>query len=340
MNQALFSFLNKPLAIADRTVAGRLFLAPMTQLGNVAFRELLATYGGYGLLFSEMSSARAIPHENRQISTYFRWRDEEKKWLVWQLLGSDPETMAAAARRVEKEGLFGVDINLGCSVAAICRHRGGAALLKTPDQAIEIVSAIRKAISIPLFVKFRTGWSDSPRNAVDLARRFEDAGVDALTFHPRVAPDIRTRPPKWEYIGKVKEAVDIPVIGNGNVFSPEDCLTMIKSTGCDAVAIGRMAVAQPWLFAQWALQFEPPEEIYKTIALDLATLLNKHFDPIAALRRYKKFARYFAANFRYGHTFYTRILNTAHMAAITDAVNDFFKTPPDLCRHPNQNFMI
>lgn len=340
MNQDLLKILNRPLKIANRTVSGRLFLAPMTQLGNVAFRELLAAYGGYGLLFSEMSSARAIPHENRHISAYFRWRDEEKELLVWQLLGSDPSVMAKAAQRLEKEGFFGVDINLGCSVASICRHSGGAALLKHPDQAIQIVSAVRQSISIPLFVKFRTGWTDSPQNAVDLARRLEDAGVDALTFHPRVAPDIRTRPPKWEYIGRVKEAVSIPVIGNGNVFCPEDCYKMIKTTGCDAVAVGRMAVTQPWLFAQWTLQYKPPKEIYRNIAIDLATLLNKHFDPITALRRYKKFARYFAANFRFGHTFHTRISNITHMAAITDAVKDFFKTPPDLCRHPNQNFML
>lgn len=340
MKHDLSAHIKRPLTIADRVIPSRLFLAPMTQLGNVAFRELLSIYGGCGLLFSEMSSARSIPSENRHVSTYFKWRDEEKEGLVWQLLGSDPEKMATAARRIEQEGFFGVDINLGCSVATICRHSGGAALLKDPDQAVRIVAAVRKAISIPLFVKFRTGWSDSPQNAVDLARRLEDNGVDALTFHPRVAPDIRTRPPKWEYIGRVKEAVTIPVIGNGNVFGPEDCLKMFETTGCDAVAIGRMAVTRPWLFAQWTSMFVPPEEIYKTTALELATLLSKHFDPVAALRRYKKFAQYYAANFCFGHTFYKQIINVSHMTALADAVNDFFKTAPGLRRQPNQNFMI
>ena len=340
MNTELSTVINRPLSIGNRTISKRLFLAPMTLLGNVAFRELLSIYGGYGLLFSEMSSARTIPNENRHVSAYFRWRDEEKKALVWQLLGSNPKEMAIAARRIEREGFLGIDINLGCSVANICRKFGGAALLKNPDKAIRIVTAVRKVVSIPLFVKFRTGWTDTPHHAVDLARRLEDSGVDALTFHPRVAPDIRTRPPKWEYIGRIKEVVSIPVIGNGNVFEPEDCLKMFKTTGCDAVAVGRMAITRPWLFAQWTLNFEPSKEIYKTIALQMSALLSKHFDPASALHRYKKFTQYFAANFRFGHTFYSLIQNVTHMTAIDTAVKYFFTPPPDLCKQPNQNFMI
>ncbi len=340
MKQRLSLLLNRPLSIGHRRISNRLILAPMTRLGNVAFRELLSNYGGYGLLFSEMSGARAIPHENRYKSANFRWRDEEQDKLVWQLLGADPETMAKAAGRIEREGFFGVDINLGCSVSAICRRNGGAALLKNPDHALKIVAAVRRAVTIPLSVKFRTGWEDTPQPAVDLARRLEDTGVDALIFHPRVATDIRTRPPKWEYIARVKEAVKIPVIGNGNVFSPQDCLKMLETTGCDGVAIGRMAVTRPWLFAQWTTDYHPPEDIYRSVALEMATILLKHFDPVTALRRYKKFAQYFAANFHFGHTFYSRILSVSQMTAIADTVNHFFKSPLNLSQNPNLNFMI
>lgn len=336
----LLKTLNRPLQIGDRTVSNRLFLAPMTQLGNVAFRELLSIYGGYGLLFSEMSNARAIPNENRFVSAYFKWRDEERQMLVWQLLGSDPALMALAAQRIEAEGFFGVDINLGCAVATICRQSSGAALLKHPNLAIEIVTAVRKAVSIPLFVKFRTGWTDSPEMAVNLAKRLEDAGVNALTFHPRVATDIRTRPPKWEYIAMVKAAVNIPVIGNGNVFTRKDCIKMFKTTGCDAVAVGRIAVTRPWIFSQWTSKFLPPQDIHRTIALEMASLLTKHFDPITALRRYKKFARYFAANFRYGHLFFCRINNISKMTAISDTIHHFFESSPELCHQPNHNFLI
>ncbi len=340
MTQRLNELLNRPVSIGRRTIPNRLILAPMTQLGNVAFRELLSNYGGYGLLFSEMSGARAIPHENRYASAYFKWRDEERDRLVWQLLGSDPETMAKAAGRIEREGFFGVDINLGCSVGTICRRQGGAALLKNPDHALRIVAAVRQAVSIPLSVKFRTGWEDRPQPAMDLARRLEDAGVDALIFHPRVATDIRTRPPKWEYIARVKEVVKIPVFGNGNVFGPEDCLKMLDTTGCDGVAIGRMAVARPWLFAQWTTDYQPPEDIYRSVALEMAAILLKHFDPATALRRYKKFAQYFSANFIFGHTFYSRILKVSQITAIADTVNHFFNSPLDLSQKPNLNLMI
>jgi tRNA-dihydrouridine synthase B len=122
-----------------------------------------------------------------------------------------------------------LDINFGCSANSICRQHCGAAILKDPNLAVKIVSSVRNAVSIPLFVKFRTGWKDDPMIPVGLAKRFEDAGADALTFHPRVSPDRRARLPKWEYIGFVKNAVSIPVFGNGNIFDVKDCLTMMKN---------------------------------------------------------------------------------------------------------------
>ena len=232
----LAEYLSQPLKIGSKTINKRLVLAPMSFLGHIAFRELVSRYGGFGLLFSEMCSAKMIPIENRFVSPCFRWRDEERSWLVCQIFGADPVIMAEAARRIENEGLFGVDINFGCSNTAICRQNCGAALLKDPDLATSIVAEVRKAVSFPLTVKFRTGWQDDPKYAVRLAKRFEDAGADALTFHPRVAPDRRSRAPKWVYIGMVKQAVTIPVFGNGDVFDRSDCRRMIQETECDGVA--------------------------------------------------------------------------------------------------------
>jgi nifR3 family TIM-barrel protein len=244
MNSKLADILNRPLNIGITTIEKRLVLAPMAFLGNVAFRQLVQSYGGCGLMFTEMCSAKRIPNENRHCSTYFRWRDAELSHLVCQIFGGDPMNMAAAAQRIEAEQFFGVDINFGCSQVSICRQNCGAAILKSPHLAAKIVSEVRRAVSIPLFVKYRTGWKDNPRTAMDMARRFQDAGADALTFHPRIAPDRRSRPPKWEYIGMVKQAVNIPVFGNGDVFDQTDCLKMLTTTGCDGVAIGRMAIAQ------------------------------------------------------------------------------------------------
>jgi nifR3 family TIM-barrel protein len=334
----LTQLLNQPLNIGQKTIAKRLVMAPMAFIGNVAFRELVASYGGYGLLFSEMCSARRIPNENRYSSPYFNWRDDERSQLVCQIFGSDPEIMAKAAGRIETEGLFGVDINLGCSDVAICRQNGGAAILKTPDLAQRIVAAVRKAVSIPLFVKFRTGWEDDPRPSIELAKRFEDAGADALTFHPRVAPDRRARPAKWEYIGRVKQAVSIPVFGNGDVFDENDCLKILTSTGCDGVAIARLSMAKPWIFAEWTDNAETKPEVFYATAVKLAHLLEQHFAPPQAIRRFKRFAYYYAANFKFGHTFYTRVSNAADMASIIDYLNAFFKEPPECLQRPNLNF--
>jgi nifR3 family TIM-barrel protein len=310
----------------------------MTYLGHIAYRELVASFGGCGLLFTEMCSAKTIPHENPKASAFFRWNEVEKSKLVCQIFGSDPDIMAAAAGRIEAEGLLGVDINFGCSVKNICTRNCGASLLKSPALAAKIVATVRKSISIPLFVKFRTGWQDDPQIAMDLARRFEEAGADALTFHPRVAPDRRSRPPKWAYIGLVKDAVSIPVLGNGNVFSPEDCLKMLQSTGCDGVAVGRMAIARPWLFAQWSQGFQPSEDIYRVTLKKFIYLLAQHFDPKRALRRLKRFALYYSGNFRFGHAFYTRMRNAACLEDASRIADQFFATPPEMTDRPNMNF--
>jgi len=326
--------------IKDRQIDNRLVLAPMSGLGHIAFRELLEDYGGYGLLFSEMCSARAVPQENRHVSSVFSWRDQELAFLVCQIFGSDPETMARAAIRVEKEGFFGIDINFGCAVAAICKKNCGAALLKNPRLALEIVKAVRKAVSIPVFVKFRTGWRDDPQIAVDFSRRFEDAGSDALTFHPRVAPDRRSRPPRWEYIGRVRENVSIPVFGNGNVFDEHDCLKILNDTGCAGIAIGRIAIARPWIFSMWTKGFSPGPEIYREAALKMADLLEMHYDSTRAVQRFKKFAIYFAANFRFGHSIYGKLCRAADMQTIRENIYRVLEKNPETVPRPNMNMFI
>ncbi len=292
--------LNTPLTLRGRTVANRLWLAPMAGLGHIAFRQVLDGFGGCGLMMTEMTSAKALPNENPKISPVFRWREEELPRLVCQLMGSQPQEMADAALRVQDEGFFGVDVNMGCSVSAIVKRRAGAALLREPDRAVEIVRAMRKAVDIPLMVKFRTGWENDPSGAVELARRFEDAGVDCLVFHPRVSPDRRSRPPVLEHLRQVCEAVDIPVIGNGNVFLPVDGLKMLDTTGCDGLSLGRMAVARPWLFSSWCSNFTPGADIHRITALAMLDALEEHYEPTRAVKLYKKYAIYLAANFSFG----------------------------------------
>jgi nifR3 family TIM-barrel protein len=325
--------LKRPLRIGGRPIAGRLLLAPLSKIGHPAFRRVVARYGGFGLMFSGMCAAGSVVGNADRCENY-RHDPHERSYLVVQLFGRDPETFATAARRVESAGLFGVDINFGCSVGAVCRNDSGAALLRSPEKAQDIVRAVRRATAIPLWVKFRTGWSDDVQPAVDLARRFEDAGADALTFHPRVAPDRRARPPRWEHIARVKAAVSIPVFGNGNIFDRQDCLKLLRTTGCDGVALGRLAIARPWIFAEWTHDFRPPQSVFQDTAYEVLDNLAQTFDPSTALRRFNRFAAYYSANFQFGHTWFSRICRADSLPAVDDAIRHFFRDSPIVVERP------
>lgn len=335
--QALITLLNQPLSIGDKPVKNRLWLAPMAGLGHVAYRDVLDDFGGCGLTFTEMCSAKAVPTENRAVSPVFRWRDEELPHLVCQIVGGTPDELIPAARRVEDEGFFGVDINMGCSASGIVKRNLGAALLREPAVALAAVESVRKEVSIPVFVKFRTGWTPDIEPAVALARQFESAGVDCLVFHPRVAPDKRTRPPVIDHIRAIKEAVSIPVFGNGDVVTPEDCLSMHERTGCDGVSVGRMAVARPWLFREWTSDFTPPDTCFREYALSFADALDTYYDAGRALKRYKLFTVYFAANFTYGHSLQSKFLGAKSMDAIRAVVRAHVKPGMQLAKRPNMN---
>ncbi|OGR33996.1 MAG: tRNA-dihydrouridine synthase [Desulfobacula sp. RIFOXYB2_FULL_45_6] len=340
LNQILSQYLIKDLTIKDRVIKNRMALAPMAGLSHIALRQLISEFGGFGLLFTGMCNAKAIPHENPNTSSVFNWRKGELGHLVCQIFGSDPEAMSSAAVRIEKEGFFGVDLNFGCSVAAICKKGCGAALLKNPDLSSKIVKTVRKAVTIPVFVKFRTGWDNDSLFAVDMARRFEDAGADALTFHPRVAPDRRTRPPRWGIIRLVHEAVSIPVFGNGNLFEEKDGIQMLRQTSCQGLSIGRMAVARPWMFAQWTNSFMPDKNIYYKTALRFSEILPEHFDDNSSVRFFKKYAPYFCANFKFGHQLLKKLVQAQTMVDIRNNLASIFETNPETLSRPNINLFL
>lgn len=306
----------------------------MAGLGHIAYREVVEQFGGYGLLYTGMCSARAVPSENPQTSPVFSWRNEELKTLVCQLFGATPEDMASAAKRIEDEGFWGIDINMGCSVAAIVNKRCGADLIRDPERAVRIVEAVKKAVSIPVCVKFRTGWQKEPEPAVRFAKQLESAGADLLTFHPRVAPDRRSHPPRLSDIPLVKEAVSIPIYGNGDVYTEDDCQKMF-ATGCDGVAIGRIAIARPWIFAQWTQGFIPTEETYRQTLFAFMDALERHYDPSRAIKLYKKFAIYFAANFTFGNGLFGKLTRGADMTTMRENAEREFATIPQIAHRPN-----
>ncbi|WP_236889488.1 tRNA dihydrouridine synthase [Desulfoluna limicola] len=329
--------INTPITIGGKEIPNRLFLAPLAGLGHVAMRQIIDEFGSCGLLFSEMCSAKAVPQENREISPMFRWRDEEASRLVMQIFGATPLEMALAAERIEREGLFGVDINFGCSVSGICKKESGAAVLKDPDRAEAIVREVRKAVNIPLFVKYRTGWKDDPAFAAEMGKRFEGAGADALVFHPRVSPDRRSRPPKWHHIKAVKEAVTIPVFGNGNVFTHSDLTRIVETTSCDGVSLGRIAIARPFVFAEMLEGKSFGPNIYPQVALRFLDLVEEAFSEGYAVRLYKKFALYFAANFKFGHPVFKQLAYADTLDGLRENIHATFASPLELSSTPNLN---
>lgn len=326
--------LKRSLRIASLTFDSPLVLAPMTGLGHIAYREVLAGFGGYAFMVTEMCSAKALPHENRHHSLVFRWRDEEVKHLVCQIFGAEPQEMAEAARRIQAEGFLGVDINMGCSVSAICRRGCGAALLNDPQRALAIVQAVRAAVTCPVMVKYRSGWEKGPDVSVTLARHFEDAGADLLTLHPRLAPDRRSRPPKWERIQAAAEAVSIPVLGNGDVFCASHCQQILK-TGCAGVAIGRMAIARPWIFAELTGTFIADADVFLRTSLAVIDSLWRHFEPDQALRAYKKYAVYLAANFVFGHSLWPELVRGDTREVMEENAHRVLAARPRVAATPN-----
>lgn len=332
---SLRTFLNTPLAVGSRTLDARVVLAPMAGLGHVAMRQVIADFGLPGFLSMEMCNARAVPGENRHTSAVFRWQDTEQEHLVCQIFGGDPQVMALAAARIESEGLFGVDINMGCSVSAICSKGYGAALLRDPERAVNIVRTVRRAVRCPVMVKFRTGWDNSSALAVDLAKRFEDAGADLLTFHPRVAPDRRSRPPRWEQITDVVQAVSIPVLGNGDVRDAASCARMVHETGCAGVAIGRMAIARPWIFGELRGLYVPDESSFEQATLQLIARIWEHFSPERAIKIYKKAVLYIAANFVFGHALWPELTRGHDRLRMEENARRILGVRPQVASTPN-----
>jgi tRNA-dihydrouridine synthase B len=238
------SFTIGNVCIAPATV-----LAPMAGVTDTVFRRFIKNLGGCGLIMTEFTSADGVLRDARVRGRYLHFYEDEHP-ISAQLFGSNPSVLADAARLVEDLGFDLVDLNLGCPAKKVVKCNGGSGLLRDLPLIQQIFEAVRAAVKIPFTVKFRAGWSDDEIVCVELARMAESCGLGAVALHARTREQGYSGNARWEWIGAVKQAVKIPVIGNGDVRSPEDACAVVAQTGCDAVMIGRMAPSNPWIFRQ------------------------------------------------------------------------------------------
>ncbi|WMJ80273.1 tRNA dihydrouridine synthase DusB [Clostridium sp. MB40-C1] len=237
------------MKIGSLTFDNNVVLAPMAGVTDIAYRGLCKKMG-CGLVYTEMISAKALYYDSDRTKEMLRFSEEEKPVAV-QLFGSEPEVMAEVCQMFnEEKDVCLIDINMGCPAPKIVKNGEGSALMKKPELAAEIVRHMKKKLTKPLTVKFRKGFDENNINAVEFAKRMEEAGADAVTVHGRTRAQMYEGKADWDIIKKVKESIKIPVIGNGDVFSAQDAFALREHTKCDGIMVARGAMGNPWIFRE------------------------------------------------------------------------------------------
>lgn len=257
-------------------------LAPMAGVTDLAFRRLCKEQGA-GLICMEMVSAKAISFHNKNTEALMEI-DPGEHPVSMQLFGSEPELMAEVAKSIEDKDFDILDINMGCPVPKVVNNGEGSALLKNPELIVQIIKSVSSAIQKPVTVKVRIGFENAPVDIVEIARRAEDAGAAAIAVHGRTRQQYYSGTADWDIIRQVKEAVSIPVIGNGDVDSPLKAEALLKQTGCDGVMIGRAVRGNPWIFREMNHYFQTGELLSRPSSEEIREMILRHARAQIALK--------------------------------------------------------
>lgn len=291
------------LTIGNVTLENNLVLAPMAGVTDLPFRVLCKEQGA-GLICMEMVSAKGIYYNNKNTESLLTTTEEERP-VSLQLFGSDPQIMSEMAKKIEERPFDILDINMGCPVPKVVNNGEGSALMKNPKLVYEIVSQIVKAIQKPVTVKIRKGFDEEHVNAVEIAKIAEEAGASAVAVHGRTREQYYSGKADWDIIRRVKEAVSIPVIGNGDILTAKDAIAMKRQTNCDGFMIGRGAQGNPWIFRQILHSLETGEELPKPAMEEVTEMLLRHAraqiafkGEVVGIREMRKHAAWYTSGYK------------------------------------------